>query len=685
MLTSLVAIVLALVPGGLLALALPAGRYRWAVVAFAPILSLGLTATAMGWLDALGLPDGVGAVLVGELVIALAAVAAGLWWERRRGPEDRSTRLTGREAADRRRSRLLDLVAVGVPGVLSVGLARVMLGGFRYPPGWDGMNHAYLTRSILDTGSTAISSVCRTGPPPNNVSCTFYPLAADVSWAQAASLSGGSVSAAMSAWSIVIGPLALVAAVYVAVRLLGGGRVVAAAAALAPALIGPVWYAEISGRITEGVGPGLSVSIAILAAFALRGRYPVRLGLLAGLAFTGLLLTHTYEVLFAVTLALAVLFTIRGRFRLRTAWPGAVAIVVGTSATVLPFLSVLLGAKGERLASVAQFPGRPWDALLFWVVNLQRYVLLGYPAPGGHHNALGIWTVRIGLALTIPCLLASPFSFLLPRLRWARPWVICWAVWTAVGVWTSSSTSAVAQGFAALWYGVAQRLQTMILPVYGVMAVAGACVIGTVVQELVDRGRRAAGPAADDEGRTGRRIGVATPVGASVAAAALALGLFALTVPSSTRVPLRSDLARRTPTSKAYPATFSWLAAHTSGNQVVAADRNVDLMTWLYADYDVKPLFGIPPLTASSRKAYNERWLAFEWLTNKAAAKPSGCLVRKYQITYLVTGPQRVPGWGRAYTQHALAASPNVQLVRDDKGVKVWSVTPAGRACPATG
>ena len=685
MLTTLVAIALALLPGGLLALVLPAGRDRWAVLAFAPILSLGLTATAMGWLGALGLPDGVGAVLVGELVIALAAVAVGLWWQRRHGPEDRSNRLTAREAAARRRSRLLDLVAVGVPSLLSVGLGRVMLGGFRYPPGWDGMNHAYLTRSILDTGSTAISSVCRTGPPPNNVSCTFYPLAADVSWAQAASLSGGSISAAMSAWSIVIGPLALVASVYVAVRLLGGGRVVAAAAALAPALIGPVWYAEISGRITEGVGPGLSVSIAILAAFALRGRYPVRLGLLAGLGLTGLLLTHTYEVLFAVTLALAVLFTIRGRFRLRAAWPGAVAIVVGTVATVVPFLGVLLGAKGERLASVAQFPGRPWDALLFWVIDLQRYVLLGYPAPGGHRDALGIWTVRIGLALTIPCLLASPISFLLPRLRWARPWVVCWVFWTAVGVWTSSSTSALAQGLAALWYGVAQRLQTMILPVYGVLAVAGACVIGTVVQELVDRRRGAAMTTPDGEGRTGSRIGLATPVGASVAAAALVLGLFALTVPSSTRVPLRQDLARRTPTSKAYPATFSWLAAHTARNQVVAADRNVDLMTWLYADYDVKPLFGIPPLTPASKAVYDERWVVFEWLTNRSGARPAGCLVRKYQVAYLVTGPQRVPGWPRNYTKTALAASPNVSLVRDDKGVKVWSVTPAGRACPSAG
>ncbi len=667
MLTTLVAVALAVVPGGLLGLVVPAGRYRWAVLAFAPVLSLGLTATSMGWLHALGLPDGVGAVLAGELVLALAAVGAGLLWSRR-SPADRP-RERAEPAAARRRSRLLDLVAVGVPALVSVGIGHVMLGGFRYPPGWDGMNHAYLTRSILDTGSSAISSVCRTGPPPSsNVSCTFYPLAADVSWAQAARFSGGEISSAMSAWSIVIGPAALVAAVYVAVRLLGAGRLVAAAAATAPAVIGPMWTAELTGRITEGVGPGLSVGVAVLGALALHGRYRIRLGLLAGLAMTGVLLTHTYEVLFAVTLGLAVLAMLRGRFRLRAAWPGALAVVVGTLVTVAPFVGVLLGAKSERLQSVPTYAGRPWAAFEFWVTDLQRYALLGYPAPGGHLDSLGVLTVRIGLVLTVPCLLASPFCLLVPQLRWARPWLLTWLFWTAVGVWTSSSTSAAAQDLAGLWYGVAERLRTMILPVYGVLAVAGACVIGGAVQRLLQSARK----------RPVRRL---APAGAGLGAVVLVVALLALTVPSSTRVPLRQDLARRTPTSKAYPATFAWLAAHTSGNQVVAADRNVDLMTWLYADYDVPPLFGIPPLTAASKKAYDERWDAFVWLTGHPDEADAGCLVRKYHVAYVVTGPQKVPGWARSYTKSALAASPNVTLVHSDHGVKVWQVTPAGRAC----
>jgi hypothetical protein len=108
------------------------------------------------------------------------------------------------------------------------------------------------------------------------------------------------------------------------------------------------------------------------------------------------------------------------------------------------------------------------------------------------------------------------------------------------------------------------------------------------------------------------------------------------------------------------------------------------MMTWLYADYDVKPLFGIPPLTKASRPNYVDRWRAFEWLTNRPGVPAAGCLVRKYHIAYLVTGRAKVPGWPRDYKASDLAASPNLRLVHQDGGLKVWQVTPAGKACATT-
>ncbi len=58
---------------------------------------------------------------------------------------------------------MLDLVAVAVPAVSGLGFGRLMLGRFRFPTGWDAMNHAILTGNILQTGSTAISDACSTG------------------------------------------------------------------------------------------------------------------------------------------------------------------------------------------------------------------------------------------------------------------------------------------------------------------------------------------------------------------------------------------------------------------------------------------------------------------------------------------------------------------------------------------
>jgi hypothetical protein len=674
-LTTLVAVALAFGPGGLLGFVVPAGRARWAVWAAAPILTLGLTATAMGWLAQLGLPDGVTAVLLGQLVLVAAALLASRFWPTRHRPAN------GTPA--RVLPRRLDLIAVTVPALVCVAVGRSLLGSFRFPPGWDAMNHAYLTRNILSTGSTAISSVCVTGPPPNKVSCTFYPLAADVQWAQAASFAGGRISTAMTAWSVLIGPLALVIAVYAAVRALRGTPLIAAAAAAAPAVLGPLWTVELTGRITEAVGPGLSVGVALLAAMALRERTArLRLALLAGLGVTGVLLTHTYEVLFAATLAVALAVGLRGRLRWKPAWPAAAALVAALLVTVGPFLSPLLGAKTERAISPPRFPGHVWKSLEYWVTDPQRYALLGYPAPGTKTNSLTLVTVQIGLWITIPCLLASLLCFRVRGLRWARPWVATWALWTLIGVWTSESNSGPAQALAGLWYGLPERLRTMILPVYGVMAVAGACVIGigvrTLFERRADRRSAAAPPPPTHPART--RPHLAAGVGAAVLVAALV----ALAIPRDARVPLHLDLARRSPPTRAYPDTFAWLAAHTPKDALVAADRNVDMMTWLYPDYGVKPLFGIPPLTPASLPNYNARWTAWRWLIGKQRTAGAGCLVAQLRIDYLVVGPARVPGWARDWTAAELRASRNLRLVRAQGGVKVYQVTPTGRACSSS-
>jgi len=684
-LTVLGAIALATVPGGLLALALPPGRYRWAAWAAAPALSLGLTAVAMGWLTRLALPDGAVAVLVAELVLAAGVILAARVPPRlHRSRRRRSDPAAGRAAHGvGTRPPALDLVCLGVPAVLAAGLGWLLLGRFAEPPGWDGMNHALLTRNILETGSTAVSSVCTSGFPHPVVSCSFYPLAADVSWAQATELTGGRLGVAMTAWAAYVVPVFLVAAVYGCVRALGAPALVAGAAATATTVVGPLWTSMLTGRVPEQAGPCLSVGVALLAGLAMRSAHPVRLGLLAGLGAAGIVLSHSYDVLFAASLALALTLVMRGRPSPRRVVTAVGVGLVTTTVAVAPFLPALLGADAERVGTPPLLLGQPARAFAYWVGDLQRYVVLGYPAPGGDPFMQRMLPVQVALWAVVVGLLASPACLLLDRLRWARPWLFTYVTWTAVGIWTSSSDSPAAMLLSGLWYGTRERVRTMILPVYGVLAVAGACALAIGVHRVAGATLRRAA-----RRRPARRRAAPVRVASVASAAAVGALLLAGTVTAvallpSTHDPLHAAFARRTPVGASYPRTFAWLARSTAPGSVVAYDRHLEMMTWSYADDGVRPLFGIPPLRDEDRVDYDERLRAWDWLVDNRGAPPAGCLVRRFGVQYVVVGDARVPGWPAHYSRRRLADSPRLDLVHRDGGIRVYAVNAAGRACPA--
>ncbi|WP_270886435.1 DUF6541 family protein [Pedococcus sp. 5OH_020] len=699
MLTYLAAFLLAVVPGALLGWMLPAGRYRWVAWAAAPSLTLGLAAFSMGWLARAGLPTSALAVLVAEAVGAAAAVTVvrlvtsmrSRSRRHRPGSADASAAepsagsALGRPAEDRPRRwpvdrslarlglpRLADLAGVTLPAAFSMRFGYAFLHGVQAPPGWDAMNHAYFVRRILDTGSTTIQNVCVTGPTHVEPSCTFYPLAANVLWAQTVAVTGGRVSTAMLAWGMLVAPFAMVVGVYAAVRLLGGRPVVASCAAAMPTLLGPLWISLRTGRMTEQAAPSMAAGVALLIALALRGRHPVRVGLLAALAVAGIVMSHSYDVLFMGTVALVMVLVVRERFRLRRAASGLATMLVSGLLILLPFVGAILGADAERTASRPTYTSFG-ASFRFWVLDVDRYVLFGFPPPGTRNSVLDVTSIRVALVITLLALCASPLAFVLRPLRWARPWVAAAVVWTAIGIWTAYSTNPVATALSHLWYGIRERVRNMIMPVYGLTALAGAIAIGIVVWWLVSRLVHAA-------------RGARTARWACAASAVLMLAsLTAMAVQSPSRAPLRHDLLSRAPVGQSYARTYQWLAQHTARDRVVAYDRHLEFMTWSYADYDAPLLFGIPPLTASSLRNYDERYAAFEWLANSADVEPSGCLVRKYDIEYLAVGQRRMPGWSPHYSRARLAKSRNVELVHQDGRLRVFKVTDAGRACPSAG
>jgi hypothetical protein len=324
------------------------------------------------------------------------------------------------------------------------------------------------------------------------------------------------------------------------------------------------------------------------------GKYPVRFGLLAGLGFAGLLMTHTYEVLFAGTLALAFVLAGRIRMSLRTAPAAMGAIAFATVATVAPLTNALLGAGGQRISSKPAYVGQFGRAWHYWVTDPQGYGLLG-PSPYGGPSLLHVLPIRAALVLTLPCLLASPLCFVFKQLRWARPWLLTWALWTAIGLWTSVSASPGSLFLSGLWYGVPARLRTMLLPLHGVLAVAGAYAIGLCLYRLVTT-----------VARRGRDLRLERVSGA-VAAGILAVCLIGLAATPSAHATLVQNLAERAPAGSAYPEVFEWLAQHTPAGKVVAYDRHKDFMTWAYADYGVAELFGSPPRVMASEPNYRDR------------------------------------------------------------------------------
>lgn len=680
MLTYLAALVLAVVPGAILGFALPAGRYRWTVWAASPSITLGLAAVAMGWMPRAGLPDSPRAVLVGELVLAVLGLGGAHLLDRRRSrgrvvtTSHPATRPAGSRVAQLLGRlglpRMGDLVGVGLPSLFTVAFAYVFLGKIAQPPGWDGMNHAFFTRRMIDAGTTATEAVCVTGSTHVEPSCAFYPLAANTLWAQTAELTGGRVGTAMLGWAIVVGPLALVAGVYAATRMLGGRPLVAMCAAAMPTLLGPLWISLRTGRITEQAAPCMAAGVAILVALALRGRHPLRIGLLAGLSGIGIVMSHSYDVLFMGTLALGMLWVLRERFLVRRMLLGLATMVTTAVVGLLPFVGAILGANAERTANDPVYDNFRQSAA-FWIKDFDRYVLFGFPPPGTRSSVLDVPTISAALWITLVVLCASPLCFLLRPLRWARPWVAAGFVWTAIGIWTSYSTSPVALALGGLWYGIRERVRNMIMPIYGLTALAGACAIGIVLWWSVSRVVRRL-----------RSSRFGAPHASAVAALALVCALTALAVPRSSWSPLRTDLLNRSPVGRDYVKTYQWLQANTSRDAVVAYDRHLEFMTWSYADYDTGLLFGIPPLEASSRANYDERWAAFDWLVDNKDAKPAGCLVRKFNIEYLAVGQRRMPAWSPNYSRPRLAASDKVELVHEDGKLRVFKVTDTGRACP---
>lgn len=646
-------VVVCFLPGLLVGWALPRGPTRWMVWSAALPLTLGLTAISMTWLTAFGLPDGPLPVLGAAYVVVLSVVFLSRWAYVRMG--------SGSEQTTWRPSRT-DLLGFCAASVLALGVGYVIVGRGHYASGWDAMNHAFFTRRMIDTASTSMDAVCVTGQPNPQQACGFYPLAADVLWAQIAQLSGGTVGKSMVAFSAVAAPLAMVSAVFAASRRLGAQPLTATAVAVMPVFVGPLWNAVRTGRLTEQAIPCCVVAVALLMASAVRGPERSRVGLLAGITVAGVVLSHTYDVLFAATVAAAILVLLKGRLRAAGILSGAAALLVGLA----PVLPQLASAGGERSAVKPAFADLA-ASLDFWIYDVKRYLPFGFPPPNSYLPAPSTTGTVIISTMVIVGLCAAPLAFAHRSLRFAWPLLISGVIWTVIGIWTGFSDGRLATAISGLWYGAPERPRSMIMAVYGPTALAGL----TALALTGYAGIRALVPSRTQRAQGTQRAHARTVVSSAVVVA-VTVAVCGL-LPATWR-PIRADIRNRTPNPTSLEAAGAWLRVHLQPGEVVAGSYNAEYVPWLYADQGIPTFFGIGALKGSAQMDTVARDSSYAHLMGMTSKNAPAC-PQEWPIGYVITSTRTVPDVPLGYTTQGILQAGHLERVATFPPLTIWQPT----------
>ncbi|WP_270886431.1 DUF6541 family protein [Pedococcus sp. 5OH_020] len=658
---SLVLLVLAFGPGGIVALAATPrhSRLRRVAVAASPSVTYGLVGGAVGWSTLLGRtwpPLGVLTAEVGLAALAVSARVIAGAAGRAPGAAVRSLTIGNRLRAHRR-----DIIALAASVTATLTVSWLVLGRLGSPPGWDSMNHAFMARRIIDTGSASPSDVCVTGSVLPAPACTFYPLAPHVVWAQAVELTGLRLSTVMLATTMVIMPVTGAIGVFAIVRICRGGSVLAACAAFLPSLVGPMWPSLVTGRITILLGAALASSAALLLWLAIRSPAARALSAVAAVGVAGVALAHTYDLIGAAMVALGLLVARPPRQSLRTWVLRVLGIGLGALLVLFPQGPGLLAARGERGVSPPRHPGQVWSSLAEWVFSPGQYLatVVARPVPGAETTLTTVagFGAVVSLLVTLGWVAGLFLCFASPRLVWARPFAVAQLLTLVLAVTIDTGTGPLRNAVGALFYGDPRRPLWSNVAAPGVLCLAGWVAAGIGAWMVLRRIPRLS------------RARIRSWVAPLVVTTAIA-GLVAC-VPDTWQAQTRLA-GRSLPAGPAYQRVGSWLRAHGGG--VVADDVHRDFVTWLNADSDLPVLRGMVPLDPASNPDWTDRtrvWNALAWTKRRNGT----CLLDRFDVRWLVVSDLHMPGGHRTYRPQRLAdESPYLRLAHADGPLKVYAV-----------
>lgn len=506
---------------------------------------------------------------------------------------------------------------LGAAMLIALGLWLAVIGSLNVvPPNDDSAQHAIMATRIELLGTLRPDRIIATDLATGTGGVSYYPMGLHLIAAFLMALTGIGVALALQVVLVTCCAIALPLGTYVLARHLATtvalrADVVAGVAALVVAVLPTFPWGQLTwGPLALASGAALVPAVVLLALYLPAGHRWV--GVLFGLASSGVFVVHNSQALAVVVLAAPMVIAVLGRSA--EVWRGVLwrllAALAVSLIVLVPVLGTLPGGVTERGIGTEGTILNPIAALRATWVNLSIGAIIG--------DQLTSWQWATAISLTL--LVAA-------GIWWGRR--CAQMVGLAIGsglimivVWACLAGFMWARLLAFPWYSGGYRLSaTLCIPV--------AIFIGLAVTNLLQH--------------WARRV-ILLPVGVVAVAACVA---------TSAQLG-RHTYANYSVVTAADRATYEWLAVHQPVGSRVLNDYG-DGSMWMYVLAGATPMFA--PKTELWR---SEQWADRRYLLSHASSPDARArqIARMYGVTYAVVGERTAADHHQLLSAAALASSP---------------------------
>ena len=615
-LAALACVVLLWIPGLAIVALIAPWASRLVALAVAPAVSFALLFGVGSYLDLVG-------VRVAWQTVALPLVVVGasvLGWVVFRRPQLRVRWRAGH-------------ILLGASLVIGLGLWLTVIGSLSaLPPNDDSAQHAIMAQRIEMLGTLRPDRIIATDLATGLGGVSYYPMGLHLIASFLMGLTGIGAGLALQVVLVACCVVVLPLGTYVLARRIADtfaprADLVAGVAALVVVVLPTFPWGQLTwGPLALASGAALVPSVVLLALCLPADHRWV--GVLFGLAISGVFVVHNSQALAVVILAGPMLIAVLGRNW--QVWRGALMRLLPALAVSLiviaPVLGTLAGGAAERGIGIQHTILDPLQAIRATWVNLSIGAIIADQLTGWQ------WATAIVLPLLVGVgIWCGRRSVLMVGLAVGSGLIM-------IVVWGCLAGMMWARVIAFPWYSGGYRLSvTLCIPV--------AVFLGAGVASLLQH--------------RSRRL-IMVPVGA-----------VAVVVCVATSAQLgHSTYQNYSVVTDADRATYSWLSAHQTGGSRVLNDYG-DGSMWMYVLAGATPMFA-PKTDLWTDQQWADRW----YLLNNASSPDARArrIAQAYGVTYAVVGERIAADHNQLLSAADLASSPAWRQVFRDGDAYVFQL-----------